>query len=160
MAFTAGKKLTAQLLNQTFPAAVSNRVDTDGSTTSTTYTATLSAGAAAGVAFTAPLSGQVLILFGTASYQSSATADNKSAPQVRTGTTVGSGTIFYTATDSDMLLQRLTGAATGEAARGQSFTVVTGLTANSSYNVQLLHKVSGGTGNFLFKFITVIPLTI
>jgi hypothetical protein len=157
LAFTAGKKLTAQLLNQAFPAAVSNRQDTDGNTTSTTYTATLSAGSAAGVAFTAPSSGSVLVLFGTASYQSGTANDNKSAPQVRTGTTVGSGTIVYAASDSDMLLQRLTGS--GEAARGTSFAIVTGLTAGSTYNAQLLHKVSAGTGNFLFKFITVIPLT-
>lgn len=141
----AGDKLIAV-------ASVSNRQNTDGSTTSTSYTATLSGGTAAGVAFVAPPTGKVTILFATAGYNSGLN-DNKSAVQVREGASVGSGTIVYAATDDDMILHRVS----SDAYRLMNFTEVSGLTAGNSYNAQMLHKVSAGTGNFLFKFIKVIP---
>jgi hypothetical protein len=155
MAFPAGQRLTANYLNSIWPATVTNRQDTDGSTASTTYTATLTGGTAAGVAFIAPLSGKVLINFGTASYCVAAQIDMKSAVQVREGSSVGSGTIFYAVTDSDMIL---THPPANTATRHASFAVVTGLTPGSSYNAQMLHRVSANTGQFLFKFIEVAPI--
>lgn len=156
MAFTAGSKLTATLLNNTWPATVSNRQNTVGSITSTGYTATLSGGTACGVAFTAPLSGKVRIHFATAGFNSGAN-DNKSAVRVRTGSSVGSGTVVFGSTDADLDNDMIlyTGSATY---RISGFTEVTGLTPGSSYNAQMLHRVSAGTGSFLFKFLQVAPI--
>lgn len=132
-------------------AAVFDKQNSTGSTTSTSYTATLTGGVACGKAFIAPPSGIVTIHYATAGFNSGAN-DNKSAIQVRAGASVGSGTVFYTVTDDDMIL--FTGAATY---RIGAFTVVSGLTAGDPYNAQMLHKVSAGTGSFLFKNLVVVP---
>lgn len=137
-------------------ASASSRVDSDGSTTSTSYTATLTGSTFPGVAFVAPPSGKVTILFAAATYNSAASQDMKTAVQVRTGGTVGSGTIVYAATDSDMILTAQTN---GDATRHMSFAEVTGLTAGDTYNAQMLGKVenAANTGHWLFKFLKVIP---
>ena len=152
MAFNAGDDLTAQLLNDTFPDTKFNRANTVGSATNTSYTATLTGGGvAAGTSFTAPLSGKVTIHFATAGFNSGAN-DNKTAVRVGTGATPGGGSTIYAATDDDMIL--FTGAATYGIA---GFTEVSGLTPGTVYNAQMQHRVSGGTGSWLFKRIKVVP---
>lgn len=153
MAFTAGKKLTAQYLNDTFSAVQFNRADTTGSTTSTSYTGTLTGGGvAAGVGFVAPLSGKVRVDFATAGFNSGVN-DNKSAVRIGTAGTPGAGTLIYAATDADMILF------TGSSTYGISgFTYITGLTPGITYNAQMQHKVSAGTGSFLYKRILVTPV--
>lgn len=135
-------------------ATRSDREDVVGSITSTTYTGTMASGSAPpGIDFVAPPSGKVTILFGTAGFNA-ANNDNKTAVRVGTGSTVGAGTEFYAATDSDMILYN---ARSTEAYRLTSFAEVTGLTPGNTYNVQMQHKVSAGTGSFLFRFVKVIP---
>lgn len=151
MAFYAGQRLTAGALNL---ANRSARQDSVGSITSTSYTGTMASGAAPpGIDFVAPPSGKVTILFGTAGFNA-ANNDNKTAVRVGTGATVGAGSSVYAATDSDMILYN---ARSTEAYRLTGFAEVTGLTAGDIYNVQMQHKVSAGTGSFLFRFIKVIP---
>jgi hypothetical protein len=136
-------------------ATASSRVDTDGSTTSTSYTATLSGSSVPGVAFVAPPSGKVTILFAAATYNSVLGNDNKIAVQVRAGGSVGSGTVFYAANDNDMILWRPYNALAAH--RASSFAEVTGLTPGDTYNAQMMVKTVSGTANFLYKFIKVLP---
>lgn len=122
-----------------------------GSTTSTGYIVTLPTAGTCGVAFVAPPSGKVTVLFHTAGFNSGAN-DNKTAIRVGTGSTVGSGTEVYAATDNDMIL--FTGASTyGTGA----FTEISGLTPGNTFNACMAHRVGAGTGSFLFRSIKVIP---
>lgn len=129
---------------------VTSAVSTGGTTTSTTYTATLSGSTVCGVAFVAPGSGSVRIDF--CATQSAGTAVfTLSTFEVRTGAVVGSGTVAFAPTADDETLQNTT----ASAATSARHTIVTGLTPGSSYNVQMLHRVASGTGTFLRRRVTV-----
>jgi hypothetical protein len=134
MAFT-GDQVTATVTG-------SFREDTGGSTASTTYAVV---GATMGQSFVAPASGSVVIHFATAGFNSGAN-ENKTVIQVRAGGTVGVGAIHHAANDNDMAL--FVGTATY---RIVGFIVVTGLTVGSTYNWQMLHRVSAGTGSWLYR---------
>lgn len=150
--FTAGSLLSAQLLNDAFPPSAADTQNTVGTTLSTTYTATLTGGVAAGVAFVAPTSGNVVIHWG-AVILNSTTQSTYAAPQVRTGNVVGSGTVVFTVTDDSSL--SITG--TGIGNRWGASLYISGLTAGADYNVQMLHRVTGGTGTTSRKHIVVVP---
>lgn len=127
------------------------RVTTTGSTTSTAYITALPTAGTCGVAFVAPPTGKVTIYYATAGFNSGAN-DNKTAVRVGTGATVGAGTEVYAATDNDMILF------TGSVTYGiGAFTEVSSLTAGSTYNACMAHRVSAGTGSYLFRRIKVIP---
>lgn len=132
----------------------SARNNTDGNTTSTGYIVSLTTAGTCGVAFVAPPSGKVTVHFGTASYNPSANVDDKTAIRVGTSSTVGGGTEVYAATDNDMIL---TNVAANLATRHSGFAEITGLTPGNTYNACMAHRVSAGTGHFLFRFIKVIP---
>jgi hypothetical protein len=144
----AGDKLVAV-------ATAFNRVDASSTTTNTSYTGTLTGGGAAGVAFIAPPTGKVTILFGTAGFNDGNGRENKTAVRVGTGSTVGAGTQVYAPNDNDMILV-LTTADTNTYGLS-SFAEVSGLTAGGTYNVQVQHKVNAGTGTWLYKRVKVIP---
>lgn len=127
------------------------RNTTTGTTTSTSYITALTTAAECGVAFVAPPSGKVTVHFHTAGFNSGAN-DNKTAVRVGLGSTVGGGTSFYAATDNDMILY--TGAATYGIG---SFVEISGLTAGDTYNACMAHRVSAGTGSFVFRSLKVIP---
>lgn len=132
----------------------SSRNLTDGNTASTGYIVNLTTAGTCGVAFVAPPSGKVTVHFGAASYNGNASVDNKTAVRIGTSATVGGGTETYAATDNDMIL---TNVAANVATRHSGFMEVTGLTAGNTYNACMAHRVSAGTGHFLFRFIKVIP---
>lgn len=133
-------------------ATVSDRQNTLGTTTSTTYTATLTSGTACGVAFVAPPSGAVLIHNASNMFNSGANHEFCTV-QVRTGGSIGSGTIVFTAADQDAIV------ANGTPADRHGVTIlVTGLTEGSTYNAQQLFKTEAGTGSFSNKFLVVQPL--
>lgn len=144
----SGEKLVAT-------ATAYARVDTSGTTTSGSYTGTLTGAASCGTAFVAPPSGKVTILFATAAYPSGANFETKTTVWVGTGSTVGAGTETLPANDNNMILFQST--ATGIVYRTSSFAEVSGLTAGNTYNVQLRHKVSAGTGTFLYRTVKVLP---
>ena len=127
---------------------------TDGNTTSTGYVVNLTTAGTCGVAFVAPPSGKVTVLFSTASYNPSANVDNKTAVRVGTSNTIGGGTEVYAASDNDMIL---TNVAANLATRHTGFAEISGLTAGNTYNACMAHRVSAGTGHFLFRSIKVIP---
>lgn len=148
MTLLAGQKLRASDLNT---ASVSNADATSRTTTSASYTTTLSPANICGVSFTAPPSGKVLLLWVTYMVNSGV-GYCLCSPEIRTGSTVGSGTVFLAAHD-DRTVQ-----STGTSADrvGASY-LATGLTAATVYNVALTHLVQSGTGTFLRREVTVIP---
>lgn len=130
------------------------RNTTAGSTTSASYVTNLTTAGECGVAFVAPPTGKVTVLFHTAGFNTGggAAADNKTAVRIGLGSTVGGGTSFYAATDNDMILY------TGTATYGiGAFVEITGLTPGDTYNACMAHKTSAGTGSFTFRSIKVIP---
>lgn len=125
-----------------------------GTTTSTSYTTTrASATSPVGKAFVAPPSGKVLIHW-ACGLQAPGTVDFVlCAFQIRTGTTLGSGTSVAAASDNRALQSTNT---TAEKQAGRS-GLVTGLTAGNDYNVTLMYRVSGGTGTISRIEVTVHP---
>jgi len=134
--------------------ATATQVDTQntaGTTTSTTFTATLTGGTACGTTFIAPPSGRVLIFNNLAMLNSGANFC-LCGVQVRAGGSIGSGTIAYAVSDNDAVT---TGGTTEFGLCRVS--LVTGLTAGSTYNVQQLFRVTAGTGTFERKHLVAQP---
>jgi hypothetical protein len=154
MAFAAGQFLTASLLNNTFTASDEDTQNTLGSTTSTTFTATLTGGTACGVAFIAPLSGVVLVC-NNSFVENTGTARSYCTFRLRTGSTIGSGTDIVAAADENSI--SILGSAGDDMASGRTFRVP-GLIPGTNYNVQQLFRVSGSTGNFAWKRLSVYPV--
>jgi hypothetical protein len=134
----------------TAPTSVTDIQNTNGTTTSGSFTTTLTGGTACGVAFTAPASGRVLILSNCQVGNSSSPFLSLCSLQVRTGSVVGSGTIILAAANEESLYDDPGG-------RHAISRLVTGLTPGSAYNAQQLFAVTGGTGSFSNKSLTVVP---
>lgn len=128
--------------------------NTSGTTTSTSFTVTLSGGTACGIAFVAPNSGKVWI-HNAANMFNSGAAHCVTGFRVRTGGVIGSGTDVTVAADSNSLVA---GGAGGVADRHGVPYLQQGLTPGSTYNVQQLFHVDGGTGTFNNKFLGVDPV--
>lgn len=146
---TAGQPITAADLGQ----AQSDTQSTSGTTTSTSYTSTLTGGTACGVAFVAPASGAVLII-STCQISNSGANNTRCSFVVRTGAVIGSGSSVLAADDSRAQLHNGTTSERGSI----SHPMTSGLTPGSSYNVQQVFSVAGGTGTFSNKNLVVIPL--
>ncbi|MDG4796221.1 hypothetical protein [Micromonospora sp. WMMD1082] len=117
------------------------------------------AGTSMGATFVAPASGSVLITFGGL-VRITATADETVllGMQVRTGGTIGSGTIVQAVSDVATVRHRkptTSGNSIGETQASYQ-TQVTGLTGGSTYNVQLLHRVTGGTGTVSNRRVSIV----
>lgn len=130
------------------PITQSSSVAAGVTTASTSYVALAGD---PGIAFTAPSSGRVLVTIGAALTGDAADTYAMMGFQVRTGSSVGTGTIVTAANDNDTLAH--VGISDIAASRT---TLVSGLTAGSSYNVQVLYKRFGGTGNTFFARRNVI----
>lgn len=131
------------------PNSASDRQDASDTSTSTAYTTADMT--PCGTAFEAPPSGRVYVHL-------SSLIDNGAANtmfvsfEVRAGDTVGAGTVFQAASDNTSI----SWLNTNEAHFGRSF-LVTGLTAGSDYNVQLMHRVTAGTGTLQYRYVVVEP---
>lgn len=138
--------------NQTYPVLTlpidSQIQNVAGTTTSTTYTATLSVGTACGLAFTAPASGKVLITH-NCEVSNSASGFSLATIRVGTGASIGAGTVVIAAADEEAVF------ASGLSVRASTSRLVTGLTAGSPYNVQEQFRVTAGTGTFQRKSLIV-----
>lgn len=146
MAFGAGQRPTAAQLNDAMGVIQSDTQITNGTTTSTSYTATLTGGIACGIAFVAPASGKVEIkneseINNTGGY-------SLCTIRVRTGAVIGSGADVVAVTDDNALFHNTN-------IRLSVFNTITGLTPGASYNVQQLFKVTAGTGTFGKKQLSV-----
>jgi len=131
----------------TFPNDTEN---TSGTTASGTFTATLTGGTACGVTFVAPASGKVDIVNSAQVGNSNAANLAICSHEVRTGGTIGSGTVVQAAAIEN-------GVYSGSTIRGSVVTPVTGLTAGDTYNVQQQFVVTGTTGTFANKQLIVRP---
>jgi len=125
---------------------------TTRTTTSTSFTTTLTAAQICGVAFTAPTSGKVLITWRCTLANS---ANNYTACSfgIATGSVVGSGVAFLAPDDARTVS---TDSSTFEGQGASEY--VSGLTSGNAYNVALYHRVVAGTGSFVRRTATVIPL--
>lgn len=107
-----------------------------------------------GVAFVAPTTGRVKI--DHSGWQSNSAANfTMTAPVVRQGSTVGSGTVVLAASDDNTVAV----AGGGAQYRNGTSILVTGLTPGSAYNVRIEHRVSGGTGTIQRRNVIVTPCT-
>lgn len=130
---------------------VSNVQAVAGTTTSVSYVATLTSGTTCSTTFVAPSSGKVIIK-NTAEALNSGAGYSRYAIEVRTGAVIGSGTAIITAGDDD------SGGNTGTSSvRATCETMLSGLTAGSTYNLRQLFRVQSGTGTFLRKNVIVSP---
>lgn len=150
------------LAGQTIKAADFDGYASTSSTTdetnfnSTSYTL---GGATVGIAFTAPTSGRVLLLVSGRIHLNSATGQRVLlAGEVRTGSTVGSGTVVYAAADDDALE---VGQTANDRLGGTRSVPVEGLTAGSTYNVSLWHRNAASVASaasIFYRAVQVIPI--
>lgn len=140
-----------QSANGATATTVSAVDDTARTTTSTSYTSVLSPAGICGTAFVAPASGKVLVHIGVDSDNNGA-GFSASTFQIRTGTVVGSGTIFTAAADNRSVFETGTDGQNW----GKTF-LVTGLTAGADYNAEFLHRVNTGTGTYARRNLIVQP---
>lgn len=135
-----------------FSTAATDSESASGTTTSTSFTATLTGGTACEVTFVAPTSGKVCIV-NTGSLVNSGANETQMGFRIGTGSTPGAGTEVLAASVDRSLRN------TGTNRISATFEwFVTGLTAGSTYNVQQQFAVAAGTGTFLRKQLTVVPV--
>lgn len=152
MSFGAGRLLTAQYLNDSFPATKDDSQITSGTTLGTSYSPTLTGGTAAGTTFQVPLSGKVTVT-NTAQCQNNGTGTSLCAFEIRTGAVVGSGTVLVAA--SDDVYVGCIGSASGH--RSSSVDIALGLPAGTICNIRQTFRVTSNTGTFARKKIEVNP---
>jgi hypothetical protein len=150
MAF-AGQLLTANV----FGVAVSDTEAALGTTTSTTFTATLTGGTACGASFVAPVSGIVIVHNSSVVDSSDAAQRSYCTIQIRAGGTIGSGTVFLAAADANAIYNL----GVNDNCYGRALRV-TGLTAGATYNCQQLFRSANAaaTASFLNKHLIVQPV--
>lgn len=150
-------------INGLAPAVVRSTTDETGFT-NTTFDAGLTS---VGVAFTAPPSGAVLIIMSAMMTQNINTQATLCSFEVKTGATVGSGTLTNTtggtggdaAANSDRALTVGRAVNSGAVALLQAdrSELYTGLTPGTSYNVRVMKCVDGGSGTVLYRALKVLP---
>lgn len=125
--------------------------------TNTTYAA---GGTPVGVAFVAPASGKVAITFSCGFLQNINTFVTIISCEVKTGGTVGSGTLAGAAANGDRALVCGRAVNSGAVAQSQASRRVfyTGLTAGATYNVRMMHAVDGGSGTITYREVMVEPM--
>jgi hypothetical protein len=139
-----------------FPPTVDDSQAGSYTVTSTTLGITTSGGTYVdcGVAFVAPTTGRILI-------HHAADLSNASAGDfvlvdivVREGSTVGSGTAFFTGSGPTAIYTT-----SGSRHRWGVENMLEGLTPYDTYNVRLEHRVTAGTGTILRRTVIVKPAT-
>lgn len=145
--------------------ATINGLDTAFASTSTdesgfTSTTFIPGGTVVGTAFTAPSSGKVAITFSCGFLQNINTNVTIISCEVKTGGTIGSGTLAGAAANGDRALVCGRAVNSGAVAQSQGSRRVlyTGLTPNATYNVRMMHAVDGGSGTITYREVLVEPL--
>lgn len=106
------------------------------------------------VAFVAPTTGRTLLLYNAELDADGAAVSCNVAPIVRTGATIGSGTTIVAADLANAVRNVGT-----DARRYGASLLLTGLTGGASYNVVLVHRVSGGNGTIQYRNLIAMPTT-
>lgn len=116
---------------------------------------TFAAGTNCGAAFTAPSNGKI---YATVSGHMETNTTGEAcylAYEIRTGSTIGSGTVFFAAvTDWGIGVLGFSGAARICASRRK---MISGLTPGGSYNIRTMHVCTGGTYDIFEREILVEP---
>jgi hypothetical protein len=129
-----------------------------GTTTSTSYTATLTGSTTPQKAFTAPQSGKVLIHWSAYMTHSIANGFCYMSFEIRDGASLGAGSVVVAGSDTNAIVNRVSGAGSDDAQFG-STKLITGLTPGNSYNIQGLYKlVTAGTLTTINRRIIVQPV--
>jgi hypothetical protein len=129
----------------------------DGTNLTAVTNTTFAAGSpVCGTAFTAPPSGKVIItLTGEIEHQNNA-SHGELTYEVRTGATVGSGSVFLAADYRRGIMAGNAVTSGGEPVMaGSNRYLLSGLTPGSSYNARTMHRVSGGTGQIFNRALLV-----
>lgn len=105
--------------------------------------------ASCGTTFVPPSSGRLLLHFSGVTVNST-TADTLISPVVRSGGTVGSGSVIL-AGDDNISVRSVT------AARSGATHLMSGLVGGNTYNVRLEHRVTGGVGTFSSRSVIAQP---
>jgi len=129
---------------------------TNGTTTSTAFTNTLTTSLIRGVTFTAPPSGKVTVTVSTGGFNSTAAQYTLVDFEVRAGATIGSGTVIR-ASDENSCSQFQSSTAT-QAGQHSVSGVVTGLTPGTTYHASITYRVTANTGTFNRRKIIVTPV--
>jgi hypothetical protein len=155
MTFYVGQKLRASYLNLS-PVEDHDTAVTDGTTTSTSFTNSLTTTTVRGKAFTAPYSGIVKVSVSCSGRNSGAGGFVLVDFEVNAGSTIGSGTNFRLSDENNCAIFQSDSA-------GQngplvvSPTKVSGLTPGTVYHAVITYRVTGGTGTFNRRKITIEP---
>lgn len=124
----------------------------------TVSTSTAKGDTTCGVAFVAPPSGNVQVFFDGVFQRAAGTGQLYMGPEVKTGSTVGSGTVVFAPTADP---GAKVGTSGSDLIAGSCQKLITGLTAGSSYNVCAVYfavSPSSMTMNYFSRRVTVIPL--
>lgn len=161
--FPAGRRVRASELatlstelGKLLAAAPSESKDsavTDGSTTSTSFTNTLTTTGIRGVAFVAGESGRAEVLWMCTGRNSVAGGFTITQFEVRAGAVVGSGTVVWAADEN--VSTALQSDSAGQQVGHTGFGEVTGLTEGTSYNVCIVYRVTANTGTFNRRRISI-----
>lgn len=153
--YTAGQKIRASYFN--VPAVQTGDVSvTDGQTTSTSYTNTLTTTGTMGVVFVGPYSGQVAVDWSTTGRNSGAGGITFTSCEVRSGSSIGSGSVVMASDDNTA--QSLQSDSAGHQTEHNGHRIITGLTFGTTYNACITYKVNTNTGTFNRRSITVTPV--
>lgn len=110
-----------------------------------------------GVAFVAPTTGRVEIGWSGEGQNTTAASACELSPFIRTGATVGAGTTVLASVINNKL-RLVSSAANGINHAGMTM-IQSGLTPGTTYNVRLDHRVSGNTGTWTYRKVSVKPCT-
>lgn len=128
--------------------------------TSFTSTSFIPGSTPVGTSFTAPPSGKVMVHWSGYLQQNINAQATILSFEMKTGGTVGSGTLVGTAANSDRAIVAGKAVNSGAVALNNAgnYALYIGLTPGSTYNVRLMHAVDGGSGTLLYRSIAVVPM--
>lgn len=128
---------------------------TDGTTTSTTFTNSLTTTLICGIAFVAPATGSVVVLYQASGRNGTAGAFTIIEFEVKTGSTVGSGSVFRPSDEN--IASTFQSDSAGQQGQHGGHDLVTGLTPGSAYNACIVYRVNtASTGTFNRRKITIM----
>lgn len=138
------------------PATGAVSGDDEAGFTTTSYTQGTTV---VGAAFVAPTSGRVLVLWHARFEHNTASSRSVVSVSVRTGATVGAGTVVSGAAD-DSALECPQGAGGPDTRISAGmWRIVSGLTPGDDYNAVVEHHAYAGNGDIFARSVAVVPLT-
>lgn len=141
----------AAWVTMAFDATTNGPIDVSESTSQTGFTNTTPAAGSpvCGLTFVAPPSAKVRVTLCGQLNSSANTFNTTLGFEVRTGGTIGSGTVVWSVSSDRALATSFAVNTSAPAYLSASFVILlsTGFTAGSTYNVRTMHSVSNASGN-------------